>query len=156
MKAAGFDFAPDDRLKFSVCDGLFRGHADGILIAGPAIPGLKFPCIWEHKTLKAKGFRAVERDGLTGPYASYAGQVSLYQFYLECPSAALFTALNADDCTRLHFLVPFDAALAQHMSDKAVEIIRATKAGELLPRLVDNRDDWRCKMCGHKERCYGQ
>jgi hypothetical protein len=75
---------------------------------------------------------------------------------LECPSAALFTALNADDCTRLHFLVPFDAALAQHMSDKAVEIIRATKAGELLPRLVDNRDDWRCKICGHKERCYGQ
>ena len=156
MKAAGFDFAPDDRLQFSVCADLFRGHADGILIAGPAIPGLKFPCVWEHKCLNAKGFRAVERDGLTGLYASYAGQVALYQFYLECPSAALFTVLNADTCERLHFLVSFDAALAQRMSDKAVRIIEATKAGELLPRITDNPDDWRCKMCGHRGRCWEQ
>jgi hypothetical protein len=154
MKAAGFDFALDDRLAFSVCGDLFRGHADGILTAGPAIPGLKYPCIWEHKCLKAKGYHAIERDGLTGLYAPYKAQTALYQFYLQCPSAALFTVLNADDCQRLHFLVPFDAALAQRMIDKAVAIIEATKAGELLPRISNSPDDWRCRMCGHHERCW--
>src|SRR5215207_9093428 len=32
LKAAGFKFAPDEALSFTACDGLFRGHADGIII----------------------------------------------------------------------------------------------------------------------------
>jgi hypothetical protein len=154
MIAAGFQFAPPERLEFIAADGLFRGHADGVLIAGPTIPALRYPCVWEHKCLKAKGWRAIERDGLTGLYAPHAGQVALYQAYLDLPNAALFTVLNADDCQRLHLLVPFDAALAQAMSDRAVTIIEATKAGELLSRIADDFDDWRCKMCGHRDRCW--
>src|SRR6516165_5869164 len=38
--AAGFKFAPAERLEFKAADGLFRGHADGIIIAGPQLPGL--------------------------------------------------------------------------------------------------------------------
>jgi hypothetical protein len=154
MIAAGFAFAPSERLKFIAAEGHFRGHADGILISGPEVPALHYPCIWEHKCLKAKGWKAVERDGLTGLYASYAGQVVLYQAYLDCTNPALFTVLNADTCERVHFLIPFDAALAQTMSDRAVTVIQATKAGELLPRITDDPDDWRCKMCGHRERCW--
>ena len=75
---------------------------------------------------------------------------------LDITNPALFTVLNADTCERLHFLVPFDAALAQTTSDRAVAIIKATKAGELLPRITENADDWRCKMCAHRERCWGQ
>src|SRR6516162_537607 len=30
--AAGFRFAPPERLKFTAANGLFRGHADGIII----------------------------------------------------------------------------------------------------------------------------
>jgi hypothetical protein len=152
--AAGFEFAPKEKLEFTAAGGLLKGHADGILTAGPQIPALRYPCIWEHKCLNAKGWKAIERDGLTGLYASYAGQVALYQAYLDCTNAALFTVLNADTCERLHFLVPFDAALAQRMSDKAVAIIEATKAGELLPRITDDPSDWRCRMCGHRERCW--
>jgi hypothetical protein len=77
--AAGFSFAPTERLAFTAADGLFRGHADGILIAGPRLPGLFYPCLWEHKALAAKGWRAIERDGLAGLYAIYAGQVAIYQ-----------------------------------------------------------------------------
>jgi hypothetical protein len=152
--AAGFQFAPPKRLAFVAADGLFRGHADGILIAGPPIPALKYPAIWEHKTLKAKGWKAIERDGLTGLYAPYAGQVALYQAYLDCTNAALFTVLNADTCERLHFLVPFDAQLAQLTSDRAVTIIQATRAGELLSRISEDSEDWRCRMCSHRERCW--
>jgi hypothetical protein len=155
MIAAGFEFAPKEKLEFTAVNGLFRGHADGILTAGPQIPALRYPCIWEHKCLKAKGWKAIERDGLVGLYAPYAGQVAIYQAYLDCTAnAALVTVLCADDCQRLHLLVPFDAALAQRMSDKAVAIIEATKAGELLPRITDDPEHWRCKMCGHRERCW--
>ena len=154
MVAAGFKFAPTERLEFIAADGLFRGHADGVLIDGPQIPALRYPCIWEHKCLKAKGWKAIERDGLTGLYASYADQVAIYQAYLDVPNAALFTVLNADDCQRLHFLVPFDAASAQRASDRAVAIIQATRAGELLDRITTNPEDWRCKVCSHKSRCW--
>jgi hypothetical protein len=152
--AAGFKFAPPDQLEFIAAGGLFRGHADGILVAGPQIPALRYPAVWEHKCLNSKSWKAIERDGLAGLYAIYASQVSVYQAYLNCTNAALFTVLNADTCERLHFLVPFDAALAQSTSDRAVTVIEATKAGELLPRITDDPADWRCKLCPFARRCW--
>jgi hypothetical protein len=53
-------------------------------------------------------------------------------------------------------LLPFDAAQAQAWSDRAVAIIKATQAGELLPRAYDDSKDWRCRMCSHCERCWRQ
>lgn len=153
--AGGFKFAPPERLEFTAADGLFRGHADGIIIAGPELPTLSYPALWEHKCLKAKGWKAIERAGLTGLYAVYAAQVAVYQAYLEVTdNPALFSAVNADTCERLHFLVPFDAQLAQTMSDRAVAVIEATRAGELLPRITNDAGDWRCKICSHRERCW--
>jgi hypothetical protein len=69
---------------------------------------------------------------------------------------AVATSLHqiADTCERLHLLLPFDATRAQEASDRAVAVIQATQAGELLPRLTDDVDDWRCKLCGHRERCW--
>src|SRR4029077_10143769 len=61
--SVGFKFAPKAQLGFKSAGGLFRGHADGILIDGPSLPDLIFPAIWEHKALKAKSWRAIERDG---------------------------------------------------------------------------------------------
>jgi hypothetical protein len=153
--AAGFEFASEIRLRFEAAGGLFRGHADGMLVSGPQLPGLIYPAIWEHKCLKAKSWRAVERDGLTGLYEIYAAQVAAYQAYLDCTNPALFTVLNADTCERLHFLVPFDAQLAQATSDRAVAVIEATRAGELLPRVTEDPEDWRCRMCSHRNRCWG-
>jgi hypothetical protein len=152
--AAGFEFAPNEKLAFKAADGLFRGHADGIIIAGPELPALIYPCIWEHKCLGAKGWRAIERDGLTGLYEVYAAQTALYQAYLNCTNPALFSVVNADTAERLHFAVPFDVQLAQATSDRAVAVIEATSAGELLPRVTEDPEDFRCKMCSHKERCW--
>jgi hypothetical protein len=154
LVAAGFKFAPANQLEFRAADGLFRGHADGILVAGPELPELFYPCLWEAKCLNAKGWRAIERDGLVGLYATYAGQVATYQAYLDCTNPALFSVVNADTAERLHFLVPFDAQLAQMISDRAVMVIEASRAGELLPRITDDPEDWRCKLCSHRERCW--
>jgi hypothetical protein len=154
LTRTGFKFAPAEKLEFQAVDGLFRGHADGLLLDGPQLPGLTYPALWEHKALNAKGFRAIERDGLVGLYAVYAAQVSIYQAYLDVTNPALFTVTNADNCERLHLLVPFDSALAQRISDRAVTIIEATRAGELLGRITDNPDDWRCRICSHRARCW--
>jgi len=50
--------------------------------------------------------------------------------------------------------VPFNAERAQMWSDRAANIIEATRAGELLPRAYDDPEDWHCKVCAHRERCW--
>jgi len=153
MKEAGFEFASSAVGRFATANGLFRGHVDGVLIGGPKIPGLIYPGIFEHKAVKAKAWRAIERDGLKDLYFGYACQVAIYQAYLDLTNPVLFCALNADTCERLWFLVPFDAVLAQETSDKAVLVIEATKAGELLPRLTDDPEHWMCKACTWRSHC---
>src|SRR5262249_9183379 len=156
LLAAGFKFAPPEALAFTAANGAFRGHADGIIIHGPDLPGtyLIYPFVSECKCVNAKGWSALERDGLEKAYPQYAAQVAVYQAYLDKTNPALFTAVNADTCEYLHFLVPFNAERAQYWSDRAVNIIEATRAGELLPRAYDSPEDWRCRICPHTERCW--
>ena len=107
------------------------------------------------KAVNAKNWRAIERDGLEKVFPQYAAQVSLYQAYLDVTNPALFTATNADTCERLHFFVPFNAERAQMWSDRAANIIEATRASELLPRGFDDPEDWRCRMCAHQRSLLG-
>jgi hypothetical protein len=158
LVTTGFKFAPPEVLSFSAVGGALRGNADGIIIAGPNLPGayLIYPLLWEHKCVNNKGWCSLERDGLEKAYPQYYAQCLLYMAYLDVTNPALFTALNADTCERLHLLVPFNTERAQFWSDRAVSIIEATRAGELLPRGFDDPNDWRCRMCSHRERCWGQ
>ena len=152
---AGFRFAPAERLRFRAVQGLLRGHADGILLEGPdclmsAIPASGSTSVSAAKAGARSSATAWKRRSRTTPRKS--GSTRLISIVTEHP--ALFTATNADTCERLHLLLPFDAELAQAMSDRAVSVIEATRAGELLPRITDDANDWRCKMCGHRERCW--
>jgi hypothetical protein len=158
LAAAGFKFAPKEALGFSAVDGALRGHADGIIIDAPAISGLYLatPAVWEAKALSGKNWRALERDGLRKTFPHYAAQVALYQAYLDVTNPALFSAVNADTCEFLHFPVPFDPELAQFWSDRAANIIEATRASELLPRAYDSPEDWRCKLCPFVKKCWGK
>jgi Protein of unknown function (DUF2924) len=107
------------------------------------------------QSAQPKNWHALNRDGLVKTFPHYAAQVLIYQSYLAISeNPALFTALNADSCERLHLLVPFNAIVAQHWIDRAVAVIEATRAGELLPRFTDDPEDWRCGCCGHKKRCW--
>jgi hypothetical protein len=152
---AKFVFADQDRLAFEALDGMLKGHADGIFVVGPNIPEVAYPCLWEHKGLNGKGFKSIERDGLRKAYPQYAVQICLYQHFLGVDAnAAIFTAMNADSCERLHVLVPYDAAFAKTWIERAEIVIQATRAGELLPRFTDNPDHYRCRFCGHRARCW--
>jgi hypothetical protein len=156
LVAAGFKFAPREAWAFTAVGGVLRGHCDGIIIHGPDLPGayVIYPLIWENKCLKATSYREIERDGLEKKHSNYLAQVALYQAYLNITNPALFTVVNADTCEWLHFLVPFDAERAQMWSDRAANIIAATRASELLPRGFDDPEKWPCKQCPHKERCW--
>jgi hypothetical protein len=155
--AAGFRMERGTpRTGFSAADGQFKGHCDGIILDGPVVEGLRYPCLWEHKALGASGWRKLEKDGLRKAYSHYYDQVQLYQAYLGLDeNPALFTAVNSDNCEILHQLIEFDPEAAQAASDRAVSVIKATQAGELLDRITDKGPtDWRCKMCSHRERCW--
>jgi hypothetical protein len=156
LVATGFAFAPVEACEFIALDGDFRGHADGVLIAAPPLPGayLPLPAIWECKALNAKNYRAVGRDGLTKVFPRYSTQISLYQRLVDKTNPALVTCVNADTCEALHFALPFNADRAQQAIDRAAAIIAATRAGELLPRFTTNPEDFRCRICAHRERCW--
>jgi hypothetical protein len=167
LRAAGIDLytrkgnRPDgEQFGFEVAGGRIRGHVDGIIAAAPAALGLRTPALWECKTMNAKNWRACVKDGVTVSKPVYAAQIAIYQAYME-PSVAgistapaLFTAINKDTAELHHELVPFDADLAQRMSDRAVRILQATDAGELLPRIAASRDFFECRFCAHAERCW--
>ena len=157
MAVAGFRMERGTaRTGFSAANDLFKGHADGILLDGPLF--LQYPALWEHKALGSSGWKKLEKDGVRKAYPQYFDQCQLYMAYLGLDTnPALFTAVNSDNCEILHELIPFDGEAAQAASDRAVSVIRATQAGELLPRITDKGPtDWRCKMCSHSAECWSQ
>jgi len=138
LRAAGFDLRTHRRdggqFGFSALNGRFRGHIDGCLVGGPA--AIAYPALWENKALGVKSWKEVVKRGVALAKPIYAVQLALYQAYLDLPNPALFTAINRDTWDIHCELVPFDAALAQRMSDRAVQVVRASDAQELLPRAV--------------------
>ena len=167
LRAAGFDLytrkgnRPDgEQFGFLVAGGRIRGHVDGV-IAAATLP-LSVPALWECKTMNAKNWKETVAKGVAVAKPVYAAQVALYQAYMDAAipgvatNPALFTAINKDTAELHHELVPFDAELAQRMSDRAVRILQATDAGELLPRIARDRDFFECRMCPWSTRCWSQ
>ncbi len=141
---------------FSQLDGRFKGHVDGVFTAGPTdIPGLGYPCLWEHKGVGAKTYREIEKHGLKKARPGYYAQVAVYAAYLDLTEhPSVFTVSNLDSGEQLHLLIPFDADEAQRMTDRAVNIVKSTEAGQLLPREFSDREHFICKGCFFNERCW--
>jgi len=167
LRLAGFDLrterADDGRqFGFTALNGRFKGHIDGCLVSGPV--AMAYPTLWETKALGALIWKDTVKRGVTIAKPVYAAQIALYQAYLDLPSPALFTALNRDTMEIYAELLPFDAALAQQMSDRAVAVVRACNAQELLPRAAAEPTSVVCKggmaaghwhpPCAWAQRCW--
>jgi hypothetical protein len=156
---AGFDLVqrnPRTRAlyRFEQLNGRFAGHPDGVFIGGPAV--FAYPALWECKSVGAKTYREVEKQGLKKARPGYYAQVAIYQAYLHlADNPAIFTVNNLDSGEQLHLLIPFDAEEAQRMTDRAVRIVKATEAEELLPRPFKEKSHFECKWCAFAERCWG-
>lgn len=164
LRGAGFDIYtchPDGKpLGFSTAGGRLQGHVDGIVRKAPPEIGMTFPALWECKTMNAKSWKQTVEKGVRVAKPIYAVQIAIYQAYMEeqvpgiANNSALFTAVNKDTSEIYHELVPFDAALAQEASDRGVNILRATQAGETLPRVSNDPGHFECRFCDWKEFCW--
>lgn len=109
-----------------------------------------------------KHWRDTVKKGVAVTKPVYAAQIATYQAYMEpaitgiSANPALFTAINKDTQELWFELIPFDAALAQRMSDRAVKVIKATEAGEQLPRIATEPGFHECKYCAWTQRCWSQ
>lgn len=164
LRAAGVDLVTRTKdggqIGFSVAGGRVRGHVDGVVFGAPDLPAVRVPALWECKTMNAKSWRETVAKGVVLAKPIYAVQIALYQAYIEpvvpgiSEHPALFTAINKDTAELHHELVPFDAARAQAASDRAVRILRATDAHELLPRVAHEPAHHECRFCSWSERCW--
>jgi hypothetical protein len=156
LRTAGFDLRTmkkdGGQFGFSAAGGKFRGHIDGVIVAGPDI-GITWPALFEHKAINAKSWNDLVKRGLALSKPVYYAQVQIYMAYLEVP-VTLFTALNKDSQELYHEIVPFDAPHAQALSDKAVEILRAAETHELPPRIAAAPDFYLCRFCQFSNRCW--
>lgn len=156
LRSAGFDLRTERRdggqFGFSVAGGKFRGHIDGVIVGGPDI-GVAWPALWEHKAINAKSWNDLMKRGLKDSKPIYYAQVQIYMAYLEVP-VTLFTALNKDTQELFHEIVPFDAAHAQVLSDKAVAILRAAESHQLPPRIAGAADFYLCQFCPFSKCCW--
>ena len=77
-----------------------------------------------------------------------------WDFCCKSDNPCLFTVLNKNTSEIYYEFIPFNKALAQEISDKAVTILEATKANEVLPRIAQSRDYFACKYCEFQDTCW--
>jgi len=163
LQSAGFELITNkpngDQFGFSVANGKIKGHVDGVITNAPEVLNLSLPMLWECKSLNNKSFKETVKKGLTISKPIYASQIAIYQAYMESSiegiskNPALFTAINKDTAEIYFELIPFNQNLAQKMSDKAVNILTATEAHELLPKISNDPAYFECKFCPWSNRC---
>ena len=159
LRDAGFDLRTEDKqgeqFGFAIADGEIRGHIDGVVCDGPV--DMPYPLLWENKSANDSKFKAFVRMGVAKANATYATQIALYQAYMELTdNPCLFTVVNKNTSEIYYELVPFDKRLAQAASDRAVNILTAAKANDILPRIAQSRDFFHCKMCEFQNTCWGE
>jgi hypothetical protein len=162
LKLAGFDLETEYRfgpkvgqqVGFKALDGKISGHRDGKLISGPDI--IKYPCLWECKSMAAKYWRICKEKGVMVSNPEYYGQIQVYMPYFELTdNPAVFTAINKDTQELLHECVDFSPAIAQSLSDKGFKVIMACERGVMLPRISESPDWYKCRWCDWHATCFG-
>jgi hypothetical protein len=157
LRNAGFELKTHDesgqQFGFTQADGRIQGHVDGIIRGGPL--ALKYPLLWECKTMKSAAWRDLAKDKLEVANPQYFAQIQLYMAYMKL-SQCLFTSLNKDTAELYHELISLNPASAAYYSDRAVIILKATESNELLPRIAAKPDWFECKMCRFYGTCWGQ
>ena len=156
MRDAGFDLRTRRRdggqFGFETAGGRVKGHIDGVIVSGPDV-GVTWPALFEHKALKARSWSDVVKRGVKLSKPVYYAQLQIYMAYMELENS-LFTCLNKDTQQLHHERVDLVPHVAQSLSDKAADIIRAVEAHELPPRLAASPDFYICRFCPFHSTCW--
>lgn len=159
LRGSGLDLRTHDKsgsqFGFATAGGRIRGHIDGVVCGGPEHLG-PYPYLFENKAVANKYWQQIVKKGVAAERPVYAGQVAIYQAYMDLTeNPALFSIVNRDTGEIAFERIPFDAKLAQTASDRGVAVIQACEAGELMPRAYAAREFFECRMCGFNELCWG-
>lgn len=127
-----------------------KGHLDGCIVAGPL--ALPYPLLWEHKIMKASKWKEYSTKGVAKSHPVYFGQVQTYMAYMDL-GHTLFMGWNSDTSEIWPELIPFDPACAQALTDRAVNVLQSASPEEL-PRITNDRTDFRCRFCDYSGRCW--
>lgn len=160
LRRAGFTLQThkDDGKQIGIadCGGKFKGHLDGVIHAGPALPGLTYPALWENKALGDGTFKKFKKEGLKKFKPTYYAQVQVYMGYYELP-CCLFTAINRDSGEVHVELVMFDAVDCQALVNKAERITSSANPEEFERSGKDQNQhtpEVSCKFCDYRLRCW--
>lgn len=158
LRLAGITILTEDndgeQFGFSEAGGLFKGHCDGIITSGPEVFG-PFPRLLENKGLKASKWAAMEKHGVRHANIVYWAQCQVYMDRFDLrDNPALFSAVNMDTMDIYWEGIPFNHGACEQLSGKAGRILRASLAGELLPRLSQDPTFYQCKFCDWCEHCH--
>ena len=139
---------------FSEHNGLFAGHRDGRLVSGPDVFG-PYPRLWENKCIKAEKWTAMEKYGLLKENPVYWAQCQIYMAKFELTeNPTLFSAVNANTMEIYWEAVPFNPGAVKLLDAKAIRILQSCMAGELLPRISQDPNFFKCKWCSYSKRCF--
>jgi len=131
------------------------GEVDGVIVSVPgAIHTLSVPCIWESKKATHKKWTRFARDGVAVADPKYHGQIQTNMAHMEI-GHTLFSMLDLDTMKYLWELVPFDAAHAQGLIDRAVQVMQS-EAPEDMPRITRDESDRRCMFCDYHHLCWSK
>ncbi len=158
LRTAGFGLVAADehgqQFGFEAHDGYMKGHTDGFFVSGPDEFG-PWPRLWECKGLMQKYFLPIVKHGIKEKNPTYYGQT---QFYMKkfnmTENPALFSVINMNTMELYWEEIPFDPNYFDMLDGKAARIIKSCLAGELLPRMTENKDFFKCKWCSYRERCF--
>ena len=156
LRLAGFRVETHDAsgepIAYTAADGQMQGHVDGVIAAGPAMPGCAWPALWENKAVNAESWTKFTRYGVQAERPVYYAQAQVYMAYLGL-ERCLFTAINRDTAEIHAEVIEFNAAAAQRISDSGVHVILSDGPDEF-PRIARDETDFRCKFCAWRRRCW--
>lgn len=128
------------------------GEIDGCIVGAPKEIDIPLPCLWESKKATHKKWTKFSKDGVAKADPKYHGQLQTNMAYLEV-TATLFTMLDLDTMKIFVELVAFDPEVAQRLTDRAVQVLQSARPEEM-PRVTGDPNDFRCKFCDWRERCW--
>ena len=148
LQGAGY-LVVDRQGAFSVLDGNFQGHIDGIIIDEK---GTKY--ILEIKSTQEKYFNALIKGGVKKTFGAYYLQCQMYMHFFKIPRT-LFLAVNKNNGEVYQAILELDEAEIEMGLRKINKIISHGK--DMPPALADANDvppKMPCQYCDFVSFCY--
>lgn len=153
MRAAGmqvWDRQADGR-QFSVefCGGHGAGHLDAVVLGLPEAPAT--PHVFDVKTVNAKKFAELKKNGFRATYPRYHAQGTVYAGLMDLDRIAFaFVVKDTDEIHLERF--EFDRAEFDRLMERSAAIVFAA---EPPTGLSTDPAWWECKLCPFHAHCHG-